>query len=205
MTKKSKVTPRVAPEREPTTVTIQVPSDFYVKAQGWELNAERLQNIMPAGIAYLLKVGLRGTLRSVGYIGDKEKARLIKQGKDPDRVAAERIQKRLADITAGTLGEGHRFQKRDPVETMVRQIVNERIASTCRRMAYKPDKARIAKMVERLMKLQADDIRAEAQQRLAAEQRFASSPIIDQLTANHDDNEDDSKDSSSVVMMEAAE
>jgi hypothetical protein len=206
MTKKSKVSPRVVPEQQPTTVRLHVPSDFYVKAQGLELNAERLQNMMPAGIAYLLNVGLTTSLNNAAYLSKGDREKLIAKGKDPDLVAAERAQKRLMDITAGVTTSGrHVFQKIDIVEKMVRQIASERIECAIATMAAMPDKDKLKAMTRHLIKLQGDELRQEAEARIA-QTRAIGSALIEKLMQEEEEHDDeDSGDSSSFVTMEAAE
>jgi hypothetical protein len=119
---------------------------------------------------------------------------LIKRGEDPDQVSAERIQKHMADIEAGNVSSGHRFQKRDPLEKMIRSIVNERVRAAIATMPQKPSKQQIENMKWRLLILptHATGIRAEAIGRLETAQKFASSPDLDRLMGEA---EDDSKDS----------
>jgi TIR domain len=154
-----------------------------------QIHSAPVDDIRTIAIAYLIKAGLRATTQNAGYIGEKECARIIARGEDPETIATRRVQKRLMDITAGIV-ERRVFVKKDPIERMVTQIAHERIQAAIAAMPTKPDKDKVKSMTRHLIKLQGDELRQEAEARIAQTHAIGSA-LIEKLMQEGDESDDD--------------
>lgn len=183
MSKKSKG-PRAT--NEPVELTTFVPADFEVTAADHTLNTDVLSAMSPEAIAYLLRVGFTTSMQSASFISKPDRTKMQAKGRNPDDIAAQRAKARFDAILSGTVTGRHLFAKKDPVERMIKRIADERVQTAIAEMPAKPTPDKVRSMVARLIELQADDLRKEAESRLLSARKIGSS-LIERLMANGED------------------
>lgn len=156
----------------PAGVTLTVPANFAVAVHGHELTADMLAAMVPAGVAYLLANGFSQSITDAAAFTKDQKA-----GKSQDELVNMAAEKRLARFDAIMKGEvGHRVGARGtPIERVMKDIAIERIrVIAATKGVPMPKKDVLAAAVEKVLARQGDDIRAEAEARIASAKGAAS-------------------------------
>ena len=150
----------------PATTDVSIPADFAITAHGHTITASDLEGMSPKAIGYLLANGYKQSLTDAAAFTKETKAG--KSAAEVEALANEKRSGRHAAILSGDVGAvvGSRAT---PIEKFMRDVAHERIKAIATAKGVKMPKGDVLKAaMERVLAKQANDIRAEAEARMAA-------------------------------------
>ena len=148
------------------TVDISVPADFAITAHGHTLAAGDLEAMSPKALGYLLANGYKQSLTDAAAFTKETKAG--KSAAEVETLANTKRAARHDAILAGDVGAvvGSRAT---PIQSFMKDVALERIRAIATAKGVKMPKGDVLKAaMEKVLAKYADDIRAEAEARMAA-------------------------------------
>lgn len=156
----------------PATIEISIPADFTIEAHGLTLTVGDLEAMNPKGLSYLIANGYKQSLTDAAAFTKDQKAG--KSGAEIQELADAKRKARHDAILSGTVGtvSGSRAT---PLERVMEEVTIARLRALCVAKSVpmlkntKDAKALDAGIAAYLKKF-GDDVKAEAQARIAADQ-----------------------------------
>ena len=153
------------------TVDISVPADFAISTHGLTITASDLETMSAKALGYLLANGYKQSITDAAAFTKEKKAG--KSAADLEAMANDSRAKRHEAILAGNVGAvvGSRAT---PIESFMRDVAHERLKALCLSLGkplpknVKGGAQTYSLAIEAILKRQGDDIRAEAEARMAA-------------------------------------